>query len=457
MNVQLPPAIPKDSDSVLASGFLSAGFLSGSAAASVDSSRWWNGPLNVEALATGSVGLVARSLEHWAPNSGIQAAGANQVAAAFDSLKRLHIDGRAASTFAPLSGFFQTRDGWLRTHANYLHHQRALLHALKISDPKQLTQALRELDAVVAQELIAASGGVAAAVNAREHWTSSDPAAHNRAKHWAEFTMHELDRVIRSPQKLESTAPLGGIRVVDLTRVIAGPVAVRILALLGAMVLRVDPPATPELLDQHLDTGFGKYSAQLDFGAREALAALHGLLEQADVLIMGYRPGALARFGLELDQLRERYPQLVVAALSAWGTAGPWAQRRGFDSIVQAASGIAQDYRSPDGTPGALPVQALDHATGYGMAAAVISLLHARRHLGLGGSVEFSLARTAKALYDFGAPTAPVHELREPSMGSCLSAHGRLEYVLPPFERNGHVMDYRFAPREYAKDAPAWP
>lgn len=457
MNAQSLSALAMDRDCILASGFYAAGLLSGSPADSAESTCWWAGPLNVEALAIDSVKLVSRALAQWEPDSLIRAAGANQVAAAFDSPKQLCIDGRAASAFAPLSRFFQTRDGWLRTHANYPHHERALLRALEISDPKQVTQALRELDAVAAQELIAASGGVAAAVNTREHWTSSDPAAHSRSKHWAEFTCHELDGPVRGPQGTDLSKPLDGIRILDLTRVIAGPVAARTLALLGAEVLRIDPPATPELLDQHLDTGFGKYSAQLDFGTREALAALHGLLEGADVLIMGYRPGALARFGLEPDQLRERYPQLVVATLSAWGTAGPWGQRRGFDSIVQAASGIAHDYRGPDGTPGALPVQALDHATGYGMAAAVISLLHGRRHLGLGGHVEFSLARTAQALYDFGAPAAPVHELREPSMGSCLSAHGRLEYVLPPFERNGRVMDYRCAPREYAKDAPAWP
>ena len=128
--------------------------------------------------------------------------------------------------------------------------------------------------------------------------------------------------------------------MLDLTRVIAGPVAGRTLAALGAEVLRIDPPALPELPEAHLDTGPGKRSALLDLADAERREAL---LAGADVLLTGYRPGSLDRFGLD------RHPQLVHVSLSAWGTAGPWAGRRGFDSLVQVASGIAAACAAPDG------------------------------------------------------------------------------------------------------------
>ncbi|MYR64088.1 hypothetical protein GTY54_50435, partial [Streptomyces sp. SID625] len=175
--------------------------------------------------------------------------------------------------------------------------------------------------------------------------------------------------------------PAAGVRVLDLTRVIAGPVATRTLALLGADVLRVDPPHLPELADQHADTGFGKRSAALDPATDRA--AFEELLAGADVVVTGYRPGALDRFGLSPEALAERRPALVVAELSAWGAYGPWARRRGFDSLVQVATGIAA-VEGGDGRPGALPAQALDHGTGYLLAAAVLRALTEQSHDGGG-------------------------------------------------------------------------
>ena len=174
------------------------------------------------------------------------------------------------------------------------------------------------------------------------------------------------------------------MRVLDLTRVIAGPVAGRTLAALGAEVLRIDPPGLPELPEAHLDTGPGKRTALLDLADAERREAL---LAGADVLLTGYRPGALDRFGLA-----ERHPDLVHVSLSAWGTSGPWAGRRGFDSLVQVASGIAAACAAPDGTPGVLPAQALDHGTGHLMAAAALRGLAARER-GEAGPRRAALAR----------------------------------------------------------------
>ena len=199
-----------------------------------------------------------------------------------------------------------------------------------------------------------------------------------------------------APPRLRAagTRPASGIRVLDLTRVIAGPVATRYLAALGADVLRLDPPHRPELPLQARDGLLGKRSALLDFGTPDGFARLHELLSLADVLVHGYRPHALDRFGLAPQALAERHPGLVVVSLSAWGSRGPWGGRRGFDSIVQAACGIAA-AESPDGErPGALPCQLLDHGTGYLCAAAVLRALAAQAAGGGTLFREFSLART---------------------------------------------------------------
>jgi len=180
------------------------------------------------------------------------------------------------------------------------------------------------------------------------------------------------------------------VRVLDLTRVIAGPVGTRYLGALGADVLRIDPPAMPELPLQVADGVVGKRLVERDLRANPLRDEE---LEQFDVLVHGYRPGSLAALGIESDALAAAHPHLIVVQLSAWGASGPWGTRRGFDSLVQAATGIADALRDEDGTPGALPVQALDHATGYRIAAAA---LHG---LARGGEhARLSLAQTAADL-----------------------------------------------------------
>jgi crotonobetainyl-CoA:carnitine CoA-transferase CaiB-like acyl-CoA transferase len=181
-----------------------------------------------------------------------------------------------------------------------------------------------------------------------------------------------------------------------LTRVIAGPVCSRYLGALGADVLRLDPPSLPDgEPGAPADTLLGKRSAFLDLGTAEGAARLEVLLAEADVVLLSYRPGSLARFGLASEDLAARNPGLVVMELAAWGHTGPWRERRGFDSIVRAASGIAALEADPDGTPGALPCQLLDHGTGYLVAAAVLESLAEQRDRGGTHLLRLSLARTA--------------------------------------------------------------
>ncbi|GGT00472.1 CoA transferase [Streptomyces violaceus] len=377
------------------------------------------------------------------------------VATAFVSERHLRIDGRTPTSFAPLSGFWQTADGWVRTHANYPHHRARLLSALGIADTGQdqalagvLSRELASRPAREVQETVFAAGGLAVAV-------ASAPAA-------PVPDLIETCRAVRgTPRPLApASMPAQGVRVLDLTRVIAGPVGTRTLALLGADVLRVDAPQLPEDADAHADTGVGKRSALLDLNSPGDRHDFECLLSQADIVVTGYRPGALDRHGLAPDALLFRHPDLIVAQLSAWGWSGPWAERRGFDSLVQAGTGIAAIEAAADGRPGVLPAQALDHGTGYLLAAAVLRALSDRQVTGGGRHLRLSLAGTASWLLHDIRPT-PVHgeaDLYDP--GSCLtetkSPYGLLRHALPPVHYDGAPASWRRAPTQWGTDLPKW-
>ncbi|MFJ3652818.1 CoA transferase [Streptomyces nigra] len=381
------------------------------------------------------------------------------VATAFVSERHLLVDGRAPVWFAPLSRFWQAADGWVRTHANYPHHRAALLAALGVpgEDPDAVAAAVAERPAREVEDAVYAAGGLAVALRTPEEW-----AAHKQAAQVARRPLIVRERTAparaRALPSLDGTPllPAAGIRVLDLTRVIAGPVATRTLALLGADVLRLDPPRLPELTDQHTDTGFGKRSALLD--AAVDRRAFEELLSAADVVVTGYRPGALDRLGLSARALAERRPGLIVAELSAWGAYGPWGGRRGFDSLVQVATGIAVTEGSAE-RPGALPAQALDHGTGYLLAAAVLRALTERGEDGHGSRVEVSLARTAHWLTQEIAPgpaADAVYDAPDAWLAERDSARGRLRYALPPVAFEGGPRDWARPPGVWGADPTAW-
>lgn len=223
------------------------------------------------------------------------------VSTAFVSERHLRVDGRAPVSFAPLSRFWRTADGWVRTHANYPHHRTRLTSALGLADdatPEDVAAVLAERPAREVEETVYAAGGLAVALRTPEEW-----AAHAQGRAVAARPLIErglLDsapaRALAPPGGAGPLLPAAGVRVLDLTRVIAGPVATRTLALLGADVLRVDAPHLPEAADAHADTGFGKRSATLDLATDRR--QFQELLATADVVVTGYRPGALDRFGL---------------------------------------------------------------------------------------------------------------------------------------------------------------
>ena len=381
--------------------------------------------LPVGALVTGAVAaqrLAAAELSPGGPGPVVVDAAAGGVAVR--SERFLRIDGvPAGAGFAPLSRFWPAADGWVRLHANYPWHRAAGTAALG-PDP---AAAIAGRTARDVEDAVVAAGGVAAAVRTPEEWAASPPGAAV-----GELPLLRLSRVAPAPARRRG---LVGLRVLDLTRVIAGPVGTRTLASYGADVLRVQSPRLPEDTATLLDTCPGKRLTSLDLASAGDRARFEELLAAADVLVQGHRPGALSRYGLTPGELAERRPGLVVVSLSAWGTAGPWAHRRGFDSIVQAATGIAAVTAADDGTPGVLPAQALDHAAGHLVAATVCRALTESARQGGSWHGELSLAQLATWL--LAAPRTPPQDDPDdvdpaPYLVDLPSPAGTLTVVRPP-------------------------
>lgn len=398
-------------------------------------------------LATGGLAWASVAAANIAAGRSPALIDPHRVAIAYRSDRFLEIDGAAPPVWSPFSGFWRTRDGWIRTHGNYPHHARAIVSALGLrpdADADHVRSALASLTSGEGVAAITAAGGLAVPV--RRERTEEDRALR-------ETPLLDITRLAPTvpAQRRASGAPrlpLQGFRVLDLTRVIAGPVCTRTLALLGADVLRIDPPDLPEPEWQHFDTGHGKRSAVMDARSPQ----FQELLGAADAVVLGYRPAALARLGLDPDELAHRYPGLVVAQLSAWGTEHP--DRAGFDSLVQAESGIAL-VESPDGqTPGVLPAQALDHSAGYLLAAAVTILLQRRAREGGTWRVRTSLRRVAAELLGMTRAHEPTPEQTfDPSPHLTHFAVGERDVVTAKPALAG--TDFS-PPRQWGRDQPVW-
>jgi crotonobetainyl-CoA:carnitine CoA-transferase CaiB-like acyl-CoA transferase len=363
-----------------------------------------------------------------------------------------------AAGFASLSRFWPTADGWLRTHANYPWHRAALLSTLGTpEDVSAVAATMAERHAGEVEEAVFSAGGVAGAVRSLDAW-----ATHPQGVAVAQEPLigHRMVGAAAPRVRGPADLPASGIRVLDLTRVIAGPVCTRYLAAMGASVLRLDPPAHLDMpAGEVADTLLGKRSALLDLGSRGADATLHRLLGQADLVVCGYRPGALDRFGLSEDYLTERHPGITAVYLAAWGHSGPWMARRGFDSIVQAPTGIAIEEKLAGDEPGVLPCQLLDHGTGYLAAAAALDGL--RRQADHGGTHirRVSLARTAWWLTSLPrrpADVAAAEAALTPWLVELDSATGPVTAVSPPGKFGSAPLRWPSPVTGYGDDPPSW-
>lgn len=404
-------------------------------------------------------------------------AAAELVQATTGRLPAVHVDRRMASlwfgtSLRPLgwplppqwdavAGNYRARDRWIRLHTNAPHHRDAALAVLGCAaNPEAVADAVSRWDANALEDAVVAGGGCAAVMYSQQEW-----AAHPQGKAVASeplLHVHTETRVATRGWQPAPDRPLRGIRVLDLTRILAGPIATRFLAGLGADVLRIDPygweePNTvPEVV-------LGKRCARLNLKDAADLDTLQALLRGADIVVHGYRSDALARLGLDAARRRELNPALIDVSLDAYGWSGAWRGRRGFDSLIQMSTGIAEaGMQAAHGDePVNLPVQAIDHATGYLMAAAAIRGLTQRTMHGAGTEFRASLARTAAVLQRRPEPISEVVEI------AAETPHDRAGHVeqtswgpaarlLPPVQIEGAPLAWRFPACALGTYQPEW-
>jgi hypothetical protein len=297
-------------------------------------------------------------------------------------------------------GDYQTANGWIRLHTNAPHHRAAALRALNLVAPTgraEVAQAVANWPADALEARVLAEGGCAATMRSWQDWQAHEQGQAVLSEpllHW-----QSGEQMAQPLWVLNRNRPLQGLKVLDMTRVLAGPSATRMLAGLGAEVLRVDPPwwDEPTLAPEMT---LGKRCTRLDLRNASERDRWVSLLSEADILVHGYRSDALSSLGLDAEQRQKIRPGLVDISLDAYGFTGPWKHRRGFDSLVQMSMGIAHAGQQVAGNtkPKPLPVQALDHATGYILATAALRGLEVRLRTGAGSIARASLARTGALL-----------------------------------------------------------
>ncbi len=363
----------------------------------------------------------------------------------------------------PLFGFYEAGDGrWIQIHSNMPHHRDGALKLLGCEGTRESTAAaVAKWKAGDLEDAFAAAGLPTGMVRSRTEWH-----AHPQGLAVAELPLLEIVKIGESKPEPAGAGPraLSGLRVLDLTRVIAGPVCGRTLASYGADVLLVSAKHLPNLPGLVVDTGFGKLSASLDLRQAGDAAELRALARGTDVFCQSYRPGALARLGLGPEELARLRPGIVYVTLSAFSHAGPWRERRGFETIIQSVSGMAheQGIEGGGGRPQHLPAQVVDHGTGY-LAAFGAQIALARRARE-GGSylVRVSLAQTGRWVDGLGrvdgraTPDLTLEAVQD-LLADMDSPYGRLRHVLPAarFSETPALWSRPTVP--LGTHAPAWP
>jgi len=338
-----------------------------------------------------------------------------QATASLRSGHYMKLNGAPVSTARnAVMGVYPAKNGrWSYLHCNFPNHRAAALGVLGVPEDREaVREAVAKWDALELEEAIIAAKGAGGMVRTTDEW-----AKHPQAAAIASLPLMEIVKIGGSPpEKLpDGDRPLSGIRVLDLTRVLAGPTCARTLAEHGADVLKISAAHLPNLGYQEYDTGHGKLSAHLDLREPEDVETLRGLVRDADVFSQGYRPGTLGTRGFSPEALANVRPGIVFVSLCAFSHVGPWASRRGFDTVVQTVSGITarQGELFPGAAPGPqfYPVSAIDYLTGYLMAFGAMVALARRVREGGSWLVRISLAQTGRWLV--GRGEVPKSDLKD--------------------------------------------
>lgn len=404
------------------------------------------------AAALGAVGLAASDL--WRLRAGKpQAVSVDRHAAAASLRSNTYVrrNGEKPVSWDPLTGHYSTRDGrHTFIHTNHAHHRAGALRiaGAEADSREALAAAVARWDGLALEEAIAAGNCVGGLTRSRNEWK-----AHPHGVAIAKLPLIDIVKIGDAPVRAlpKGDHPLSDVRVLDLTRVLAGPTSGRVLAESGADVLHIVAPHLPYQTELLMDTGHGKRCTWIDLRQASGAETLKGLIRDADIFTQGYRPGTLAARGFSPEQVAALRPGIVCVSICAYGHEGPWAERRGFDSIVQNVTGLA----ATQGTlaePRNMPVQALDYIAGYlGALGAMVALA---RRVEQGGSwlVRVSLVQVAHWLASLGTVDAsagmadlPEHELA-PLLMESDGLLGHLRHLKP-------VIQFGDTPAFYAKPA----
>ena len=384
-------------------------------------------------------------------------------AAAFRSERYLRVDGQQPpGPWGPIAGYYRTADKrWIQLHTNFPHHHQGVIDLLGCADEREaVREAVVGWEGQALEDAIAERGLCAGLLRSPQEW-----AAHPQAAAVASLPLFEILPLGESePEPLgPANRPLSGVRVLDLTRVIAGPVCGRTLASHGAEVLRIGAPHLPTLPHVWLDMAQGKRAAFLDLRKSSSQEQLRALLADCDVFVQGYRPGALAGRGFSPQEAARLRPGIVYVTLSAYSHRGPWSDRRGFDSLVQTVSGFGHAGARAAGVdrPSPLPCQALDHASGYLMALGAMMALQRRAQEGGSWLVRVSLAQTGRWIWDLGridglgSPDPNLDDVHDLLLETATEA-GPVATVAPPALLSSTPARWEQPPVSLGTHPPAW-
>ncbi|KAI8260914.1 hypothetical protein K4K56_006173 [Colletotrichum sp. SAR 10_98] len=326
--------------------------------------------------------------------------------------ERLYIlDGKPTpSPWGPIGGLHKTSDGHVRVHDSFPNHRDGILDLVGLphsSTREQLSEKLSEWASTDVETAATVDGKLATyALRSYRQWDAL-PQSRAISNFPIDVTQLSPEGPAGLPARMRSgnTKCLQGLRVVEMSRVIAAPLCGKTLAAHGADVIWVTSPNLPDLPTMDRDFGRGKRTVQLDVHNPSDKERLIELIKTADVFIQGFRPGSLASHGLSPEEIVKINPSIIIANMSAFGPQGPWSGRRGYDSLVQTCSGmnVSEAEHAGKGEPARpTPCQALDHAGGYWLATGVVAALYKRATQGGSWRVDVSLAGVMKYLRSLG-------------------------------------------------------
>lgn len=389
---------------------------------------------------------------------------ARNAAIEFRSERYLRVNGgEAPELWDKIAGAYRCGDGnWVRIHTNFPHHRDGVLKLLQCEHSREaVAKAFEKWSAEEFEDAAAQAGMVVAKARTFAEWD-----AHPQGQAVRTIPLITLEKIGDAP-KLSAqpgSRPLENLAVLEMTRVLAGPVCGRTLAAHGARVLRVISPNLPTIDVADIDTGRGKRSAHVDLATGSGANNFRALLQAADVFVQSYRPGAVAGRGFGPKEAATIRPGIVCVSLSAYGHAGPWAHRRGFDSLVQTATGLNFAEAEAAGKAGLqpLPCQALDHASGYLMALGAMAALLRRVDEGGSWHVRVALARTGlwlrqmgRVANGFNAPDIKVAQASD-RLDTVPSAFGTLQAVRHAAEMPETPPQWALPSVPFGTDPPSW-